>query len=129
MNTKAKGSGAERELIHFFWANGWAAVRVAGSGSMKYPSPDVVASNSLRRIAVECKSSKSSSQYLPKEEINLLKEFASRFGAEPWIGVKFGKSWAFMSLDDLGETGKSFAVSRELAAQKGLSFEEMIGRF
>ena len=126
MNRKAKGTGAERELIHLFWANSWAAARVAGSGSMRYPSPDILASNSIRKLAVECKASKAEYQYLSKDEISELKEFCRIFGAEPWVGVKFSVEWFFMSLDDLKETGKNFVVSRELAKQKGLAFNEFI---
>jgi Holliday junction resolvase len=127
MNTKAKGTGAERELIHLFWMNSWAAVRVAGSGSMKYPSPDVLASNNKRKLGIECKASKGKYQYLTKEEVKQLKEFCSSFGSEPWIGIRFGREWYFLSLDDLKETSKSFVVSNELAKQKGLTFNELIG--
>ena len=52
---KKKGINAERELIHMFWAEKWAAIRVAGSGSSKYPSPDILAGNNLRKLAIECK--------------------------------------------------------------------------
>jgi Holliday junction resolvase len=127
MNTKAKGTGAERELIHLFWASSWAAVRIAGSGSMKYPSPDVLASNKRRKIGIECKTTKSSYQYLAKDEITGLQAFCRLFGAEPWIGVKFKSSWYFLSLDDLKETQKNFVVSQDLAKQKGLTFNELVG--
>ena len=127
MNHKAKGTGAERELIHLFWNDDWAAVRVAGSGSMKYPSPDILASNNKRKLGIECKTSKNRYQYLTKEEISDLQKFCLMFGAEPWIGVRFSKDWFFLSLEDLKETGKSFAVSKELAKQKGLTFDELIG--
>jgi Holliday junction resolvase len=127
MNRKAKGIGAERELIHMFWGNSWAAVRVAGSGSMKYPSPDILASNNKRKLGIECKASKNKHQYLTKEEVMELKQFCSSFGLEPWIGVRFGKDWYFLSLDDLNETSKNFSVSSELAKQKGLTFNELIG--
>ena len=127
MNRKAKGIGAERELIHSFWLHSWAAVRVAGSGSMRYPSPDILAANQKRRLAVECKASKGKYQYLTKEEIGELKRFCELFGAEPWVGVKFRSEWYFISLDDMKETGKSFVVSVELAKQKGLTFNELLG--
>ena len=127
MNTKAKGTGAERELIHSFWLNSWAAIRVAGSGSMRYPSPDILASNNKRRIAVECKSSKNKSQYLTKDEIDELKTFSVMFGAEPWVGIKFKTDWYFISLDDMKETKKNFVVTVELAKQKGLTFNELLG--
>ena len=53
MSRKSKGINAERSLIHKFWAHNWAAIRVAGSGSSKYPSPDVLAGNNLRKLAIE----------------------------------------------------------------------------
>jgi len=127
MNRKAKGTGAERELIHSFWLNSWAAVRVAGSGSMRYPSPDVLASNKKRKIAIECKTTKSKYQYLTKDEIRELKQFSFLFGAEPWVGIKFKTDWYFISLDDMKETEKNFVVTIELAKQKGLTFNELLG--
>ena len=127
MNTKAKGTGAERELIHLFWASSWAAVRIAGSGSMRYPSPDILASNNRRRLGIECKATNGKYQYLEKTEVDALKKFCSIFGAEPWIGVRFSKDWYFMSMDDIKETGKSFAITPELAKQKGLTFDELLG--
>ena len=73
MNTKAKGTKGERELIHFFHEYSWSAIRVAGSGSSKYPSPDVLAGNALRKIAIECKVTKDTKKYFPKVEIEHVK--------------------------------------------------------
>ena len=89
MSRKSVGINAERELIHLFWSSGWSAVRVAGSGSSHYPSPDILASNISRKIAVEAKVTKDKSKYFSKEEIEQLRLFSEKFGAEPWIGVKF----------------------------------------
>ena len=70
MSKKGKGINAERELIHAFWKEkNWTAIRVAGSGCSKYPAPDIVAGNLLRKLAIECKSSKTNIIYIPKEEI------------------------------------------------------------
>jgi len=128
MSRKSKGINAERELIHKFWAtNKWSAVRIAGSGSMRYPSADILASNKIRRLAIECKTSKGDNKYLPKEDIEQLKNFADIFGAEPWIGVKFSRTeWLFLSLDDLKDTGANYLVSKDIAEKKGLLFEELI---
>ena len=127
MSLKSKGINAERELIHKFWAvNGWSAVRIAGSGSMKYPSPDILATNKLRRLAIECKTSIKKNKYLPKEDVEQLKEFADIFGAEPWLAVKFkGYDWYFISTEDMTETSKSFVIDVDVAKSKGLLFEEM----
>jgi len=127
MSKKSKGINAERDLIHKFWAKGWAAVRVAGSGSMKYPSADVLATNKTRKVAIECKTSCDKNKYLAKEEIQQLEEFSDLFGSEPWIAVKFDRhNWFFLSLDDLKETKGGFSVSLEIAEKKGLLFEEFI---
>ena len=127
MAVKTKGINAERELIHMFWKKGWAAIRVAGSGSSRYPSPDVLAGNNLRKLAVECKAIKGTSKYLPKEEVEQLRQFSEIFGAEPWIGIRFDKDeWYFLTLEDLQETEKSFGISTKSAKNKGLLFDELI---
>lgn len=130
MNAKAKGSKAERELIHAFWANKWAAVRIAGSGSSHYPSPDVLASNATRVLAIECKSSGDLSRHLQKEQVDDLVRFARLFGAEPWIGARFNDmKWAFFTPDDLKKTNTGFSVSVKMIREKGLTFEQLIGGF
>jgi len=128
MSHKSKGINAERELIHAFWGSNWSAVRVAGSGSSKYPCPDVLAGNGARRIAIECKASKGSVKYLTLKEVDELQQFSKIFGAEPWIGMRFDDmKWFFLSLDDLKKSGNSYAASVELVKKKGLLFEELIG--
>jgi Holliday junction resolvase len=127
MSRKSKGINAERDLIHRFWAVNWAAIRVAGSGSMAYPSPDILAGNNIRKLAIECKTSKEKTKYLEKEEIADLKKFASIFGAEPWIAVRFDREeWYFLALDDIKETESNYAISLENAKSRGLLFEELI---
>ena len=128
MSRKGKGINAERDLIHKFWATKkWSAVRVAGSGSMKYPSADILAANKLRRLAIECKTSKDKNKYLKSEEVAQLKEFSDIFGAEAWIAVKFDRhDWLFLNIEDLKETGNNFLVSIDIAERKGLLFEELV---
>lgn len=130
MNAKAKGSNAERELIHLFWSNNWAAVRAAGSGSTSYPCPDLLASNATRALAIECKSSGELNRHLPKQQVEDLVAFAKMFGAEPWIGARFNDmKWAFFSPEDLKRTGSGFSVSVRMVREKGLTFEQLIGLF
>ncbi|MBU1204354.1 MAG: Holliday junction resolvase [Nanoarchaeota archaeon] len=127
MSRKSKGINAERELVHMFWeTNEWSAVRVAGSGSSPFPCPDVLAGNRIRKLAIECKTVNAKSKYLTNENITQLNEFAAIFGAEPWIGVKFKSDWFFLSMDDLKKTEKGYAVSKDLAKNKGLLFEELV---
>ncbi|MBI2665503.1 Holliday junction resolvase [Candidatus Woesearchaeota archaeon] len=128
MNRKAKGTRGERELVHFFNENGWACIRVAGSGSSRYPSPDVLAANAIRRLAIECKVTKDAKKYFDESELEQLRIFSSKFGAESWLGVKFGgEDWYFLMVEDLEKTGNLFAVSLELAKRRGLSKDELIG--
>jgi len=127
MNKKNKGTSAERELIHQFWGSGWAAFRAAGSGSARYPCPDIIAGNSLRKLALEIKYIDDTKKYFPDKEISELREFSHIFGCEPWIGVKFqGKGWHFFSIEDLRETKAGYAISLKDSELKGFSFEELI---
>jgi len=127
MGNKGKGSKAERELLHMFWAKGFAAVRSAGSGSMKYPGPDLIVSNKTRRLAVECKSTKKKKQYLDKYDIEQLREFCDIFGAEPWFAVRFARTnWLFLSLDDIEKTENGYVIDAKVAERKGLLIDEVI---
>ncbi len=128
-HSKAKGIRGERELVIAFNEAGWSCVRVAGSGSSHYPSPDLLAGNALRRLAIECKVTKESKKYFPEEEIQQLKTFSSRFGAESWLAVRFPRQpWYFVLLEDLEKTGNLWAISQEQAQRKGLKVEELLAR-
>jgi len=127
MSRKSKGINAERDLVHRFNQAGWVSARIAGSGSSKYPSPDVIAGNNLKRVVIECKTTKSESKYLTKKEVEELKIFADTFGAEPWIAVRFSKEdWFFLNIEDLKFTGKHYCITLSDARLKGILFEELI---
>ena len=125
MNTKAKGTNAERELIHMFWNKEFAAIRLAGSGSMSYPCPDLIVGNNVRKLAIEVKRPGKHYQHLERKQIEDLQLFSNIFGAESWVAVKF-KEWRFLTLEDLNNTGLNFSITKETAERKGLSFEELI---
>ena len=99
--SKAKGARAERELQHMFHKNNFGVVRVAGSGSATIPAPDLLVGNGSRVLAIECKSLKKDKKYITKEQVKELKEFAKRFGAEAWLGIRFdNKGWYFLKHED-----------------------------
>ncbi len=130
MSSKSKGIRAERELIYKFWSKGWAALRVAGSGSMHFPSPDLLVGNKTRVLGIECKVTKSTRKYFKKEEIKNLGVFCEYFGAEPWVAVKFHREpWFFLNPEDLNATDKSYVVSIKKAARVGLTFSQITGSF
>ena len=127
MSVKTKGSNAERELLHMFWNRGFACIRSAGSGSMKYPGPDLIASNKVRKLAVECKTTKKNKQYLDKHDVEQLKEFCNIFGAEPWFAVKFSRmEWLFLSFEDIEKTEKGYVIDSKVAERRGLLIDELI---
>ncbi|MBR9675821.1 Holliday junction resolvase [Candidatus Woesearchaeota archaeon] len=127
MSSKRKGISAERELIKLFWSNRWACIRVAGSGSSQYPSPDLLAGNKIRKLGIECKVTSSKSKFFDKDEITQLTNFCEYFGAEAWIAVKFNRrGWYFFSIEDLNQTPKGYSVTEKNLEIKGLSFEELI---
>lgn len=124
---KSKGINAERELLHKFWANGFVAMRAPASGAMKYPCPDLLVGNALRKLAIECKTTKAATQYISADQIDNLKKFSNIFAAEAWVAVKFAREWYFLNLEDIKQTkGNNYVVSVELAKMKGLLFDEVI---
>ena len=130
MNTKAKGTNAERELLHKFWSKNWACIRVAGSGSQKYPSPDLIVGNKIRKLGIECKISSNNIIYLESKEVKELDEFCYIFGLEPWVAVRFkDKIWKFLSLEDLKTTNKNFKVDLDVCRLKGVLFEELTSSY
>ena len=130
MSRKSKGCDAERELVHLFWqTNEWAACRVAGSGSIKYPAPDIIAASPTRRFAIECKACKGHYQYFDKEEISDLQRFATITNAEPLVAVRFNnEQWHFISLPDLPQTDKHYVVTRDTIQKIGKLFKDITSR-
>src|SRR3989338_7446093 len=127
-NNKGKGGRTERELIKmFFDTNVFAALRVAGSGSTPLPAPDLLVGGMGRVLAIECKSGKKR-RYIDPEQIQELLDFAAKFGAEPWVGVRFNNNgWHFLDVKSLHiSKGGNYAVDLKLALEKGVSFNELI---
>jgi len=122
-----KGANAERELVEMFHQFSYSAVRVAGSGRMNFPSPDVLAGNGSQVFAIECKSTKHKLQYIDAEQIQQLKDFAAKFGATPIVAVKFSTKWHFCSPDDMKLTpnGKH-ALHKEKHAHITKKFEDLL---
>lgn len=94
--TKRKGTAAERELLHKLWRNGFAVVRAAGSGSISWPNPDLIAVKNSVNYAIECKSTSKEFLYITDSQIDQLTEFSQLANAKPVIAIKFlNKGWRF----------------------------------
>src|SRR3989339_1531997 len=128
MSLKAKGNRAERELLDMFWNNSFAGFRAPGSGSTPLPSPDLLVGNGKRYLAIECKSIKAKSKYLEPEQIKELVEFGKKFGAEPWIGLRFNNlGWYFVQPHKLKRTKNgSLVASLQFLQKEGLTFKDLI---
>ncbi|ADC65788.1 Resolvase, Holliday junction-type [Ferroglobus placidus DSM 10642] len=126
---KRKGSRFERELLELFWNNGFAAVRVAGSGSSSHPSPDLIVGNGKTFYALEVKMRKELPLYIEGEKIRELVMFSNLFGAKPLVAFKLPrKKWKFFTVADLVETERGYKID-ESNYHLGKDFEEVVGKY
>ncbi|MDR2623911.1 MAG: Holliday junction resolvase [Methanobrevibacter sp.] len=126
-----KGSKEERDLVHIFWDKGFAAMRApASGGATKKPLPDVLAGNSKKYLAIEVKTTTKELIYVDSSQIDGLYKFCEIFGAEPYLGVKFKQTkWLFLNIESMTKTkSKNYKVDKNLALEKGLDIDEVIGR-
>jgi len=126
MSNKAKGSRVERELLSLLTENGFRAVRVAGSG-MNEDSPCDLISGKLGKKAytIEVKSSKKSSIYISKSQIEDFIKFSSIIGLTPVIALRFNhEGWLFISPEQLENAGKTWAISLKKAKSEGKRFSQ-----
>ena len=130
-NKKAKGTVAENYLVRKFWEKDWVCVRVAGSGSTKFPAPDILASRGDRKIVMEVKLVNSYKKYFSKSEIDDLNFFAEKFGAESWVGICFKENqWFFIPTEELRLTkGENYVIDVLVMKRKGFNFDDMVKGF
>ena len=127
MSHKSKGIAAERELIHLFWKTGkFAAVRVAGSGAIKYPVPDIFAASQTKKFAIECKSTKGDMQYIEKKAVQELIQFANITQTQPIIAVRFDRTgWYFLTPEGLRDTGQNYVIRKNEVSFRSQTFDEL----
>ncbi len=125
-----KGERRERELVNLLDEIGFAVMRAPASGSAtERELPDVLAGDGERFYAIEAKSSSGDPIYLDGGEVEALCFFASSFGADPRIGIRFDDTdWAFFDPDDCYVTeGGNYRVKRETAIAHGEDVYELSG--
>ena len=98
MSSKGKGTAAERELQHALSRLGFAAMRIAGSGSSPLPACDVIAADGNRRFCFEVKSVDAHSLRLSNEQLDELLFVSKRFSAVAVLAVHWERrGWTFSS--------------------------------
>ncbi len=119
-----RGRNSEVTLVKKLWENGYAALRMPGSGrGQLYPHPDIVAGNGNKYLGIEVKIRADERCYFKDEDIKKLKEFCNTFGAVPYFAVRFVRRWRFFEVKDLERTPNGYRASFE----KGQEFSKMIG--
>ncbi|WP_290596055.1 MULTISPECIES: Holliday junction resolvase Hjc [unclassified Archaeoglobus] len=125
---KNKGTRFERDLIAELWKEGFAAIRVAGSGVSTFPCPDIVAGNGKVYLAIEVKMRKKLPLYLSSDEVAQLEKFSESFGAASYVALKLPrKKWKFFTIQMLERTEKNFKIDDDIYPL-GLDLKEAIGK-
>jgi holliday junction resolvase Hjr len=130
---KAKGSKAERELYQIFVDNHYRAVRVAGSGTMENADCDLIAGKKIQKgkggkYAIEVKSSKKTTKYITKEQIDNFMVFSEIFGLKPVVALRFNREgWFFFHPKHMSDSGKNWGMKLEDARKKGKRFAQFFG--
>lgn len=125
MSASRKGDRRERELVNKLDENEFAVMRAPASGSATDRElPDVLVGDGGDFYAIESKSSSGDPIYIQEEEIDALQFFASNFGADAIVGVRFDREdWYFFYVDDLYVTrGGNYRVKKETALEDGIPF-------
>ncbi|RLG91774.1 MAG: hypothetical protein DRO36_03450 [Candidatus Hecatellales archaeon] len=125
-----RGVREERELIHRLDSLGFAVLRAPASGSRtKLDRPDILAGRKGFVLAIEVKTSRKKTFYVRKESVEQLIRFSDRFGAKPYLAIKFkhtGLDWFLVKPENLVKTGKGFKVSLNDLKMKGESLESLV---
>lgn len=124
-----KGDRRERELVNKLDEDGWAVMRAPSSGSAtKRDLPDLLASNGDQVLAIEAKASSGDPIYIDREEVVSLEEFASTFGADARLAVRFDyDDWYLLRVTDLYTTDEgNYRVKQGRAWRDGQAYSEVI---
>lgn len=124
-----KGANAERELLHLLYNEGFAVVRVAGSGAAKFPEPDCLAFRKTQKFAFECKARSGRYLNIPKEQMESLVAWSEKAGMPAYVAWKIPrKGWLFIRPEDFVPRRKGYAIDIDSAMKKGKTFEELVGK-
>jgi len=127
LSNKSRGCNYERQLVDLLHDAGFAAVRVAGSGAMPLPCPDIVACRRGRILAIECKTTRKNQVYISHDQMDDLNQYSRVAGARPFVAVRFPhQQWSFFPPSAIPKTnGSVYVVSRQLVATSGLTLADL----
>jgi len=121
----SKGANFERELLERFHKHGFSGVRVAGSGTARFPCPDLLVGKNNSIFAVEVKGTKDNKLYVSNEKLKQVIDFAENFGCTPVLAIKFiGKNWCFFNLKNFEFSSKR----NQLFTNTGACFELFLSK-
>ena len=125
-----RGVREERELVNLLDKLGFAVLRAPASGSRtRLDRPDILAGRRGFIVALEVKSTSKKALYVRGESIAQLKRFSERFGAKPFLAVKFKYSrvgWLLIDAESIKIEGKGFRLTFEDAVKRGLTPEALV---
>ncbi|MEM3546850.1 MAG: Holliday junction resolvase Hjc [Candidatus Bathyarchaeia archaeon] len=125
-----RGFKEERELVNRLEKLGFAVLRAPASGSgTKSDRPDILAGRRGLCIALEVKTTNRKVLYVSLESLDQLVRFSDKFGANPYLAVKFkrsGYSWLLLKPEDLKKSCKYYKITLEEAYRKGFPPEAIL---
>ncbi len=125
-----RGIAEERELVHRLDDLGFAVLRAPASGSStKLDRPDLVAGGYGMHLALEVKTTGKATLYIQKASIDQLMRFSKRFGATPYLAVKFKhqhRGWVLIGPEGLIETRSGYKLTLKEALRVGSRLETVV---
>ncbi len=129
MSKYRKGANAERELLHLFYKEGFAVLRVAGSGASSLPCPDCLALSKGKKFAFECKYWKGNHLSIPKRQMESLLQWSEQSGIPVYIAWRMPREgWLFIKPESFRQSDKAYIISVKEAKRFGKSFNVLLGK-
>ncbi len=125
IQTYAKGSRAERELIRMFEEAGYSVIRAAGSGFFSR-CPDLLVFKRGKQYGFESKFWNKNTLSLKKSQVEGLFRWEENTGITTMIAWKINRiGWRFIPIHLLKENPKSYTISKSTAINL-YSFEDLV---
>ncbi len=129
MSRYRKGANAERELLQLLHKEGFAVVRVAGSGATALPCPDCLALTKRKKFAFECKAWKGKYLSIAREQMQSLLLWSKQAGIPVYIAWKVPREgWLFIKPKDFKKSEKAYSIKLKDALRAGATLNVLIGK-